>query len=44
MGHGITASETHRWYWSGLIFEPNAEGARQVRTLWMGLVEGQAND
>jgi len=40
MCHGVTAPEQQRWYWSGLIFEPNAEGARQVRTLWMGLVEG----
>ena len=39
MGHGVTVAQAHRWYWSGLIFEPSAEGARQVRTLWMGLVE-----
>lgn len=34
LGHGITVPERERWYWSGLIFEPNAEGARQVAGLW----------
>lgn len=34
LGHGLTAPERERWYWSGLIFEPNAEGARQVAGLW----------
>lgn len=34
LGHGMTAPEKERWYWSGLIFEPNAEGARQVASLW----------
>lgn len=34
LGHGLTAPESERWYWSGLIFEPSAEGARQVAKLW----------
>lgn len=34
LGHGITAPEDQRWYWSQLLFEPNAEGARQVARLW----------
>ncbi|HEX6095957.1 MAG TPA: SGNH/GDSL hydrolase family protein [Thermoanaerobaculia bacterium] len=38
LGHGMTAPESERWYWSGLIFEPNAEGARQVAALWGDLV------
>lgn len=38
LGHGITAPESRRWYWSQLIFEPNAEGARQVAKLWTELV------
>jgi lysophospholipase L1-like esterase len=38
LGHGLTVPEPERWYWSGLIFEPNAEGARQVARLWMELV------
>ena len=35
LGHGITAPEPERWYWSGLIFEPGARGAREVAQLWM---------
>ncbi|HEV3486774.1 MAG TPA: SGNH/GDSL hydrolase family protein, partial [Vicinamibacterales bacterium] len=35
LGHGLTAPERERWYWSGLIFEPNARGAEEVRNLWL---------
>jgi lysophospholipase L1-like esterase len=35
LGHGITAPEADRWYWSGLIFEPNLRGASEVRRLWL---------
>ena len=38
LGHGMTAPENDRWYWSGLIFEPNAAGARAVAELWTSLV------
>jgi lysophospholipase L1-like esterase len=34
LGHGVTVPEKERWYWSGLIFEPSAEGARQIAKLW----------
>jgi lysophospholipase L1-like esterase len=34
LGHGLSAPEKDRWYWSGLIFEPNARGASEVRRLW----------
>jgi lysophospholipase L1-like esterase len=34
LGHGLTVPERDRWYWSGLIFEPNARGASEVRRLW----------
>ena len=35
LGHGITVPERERWYWSELIFEPNARGASEVRRLWL---------
>jgi lysophospholipase L1-like esterase len=35
LGHGVTAPEPDRWYWSELIFEPNARGAAEVRRLWL---------
>jgi lysophospholipase L1-like esterase len=38
LGHGLTAPEKERWYWRELIFEPGAEGARQVAALWESLI------
>jgi len=35
LGHGVTAKPKDRWYWSGLIFEPSARGASEVRRLWL---------
>ena len=35
LGHGISVPQQDRWYWSGLIFEPNARGASEVRRLWL---------
>jgi len=35
LGHGTSAGAKDRWYWSGLIFEPNAHGASEVRRLWL---------
>lgn len=35
LGHGLTAPANERWYWSGLIFEPSARGASEVRRLWL---------
>jgi lysophospholipase L1-like esterase len=35
LGHGLPAPERDRWYWSELIFEPNARGASEVRRLWL---------
>jgi lysophospholipase L1-like esterase len=35
LGHGTSVPERDRWYWSGLIFEPNARGADEVRRLWL---------
>ena len=43
LGHGLTAPEASRWYWSGLIFEPNARGASEVRRLWLAAIEGHVS-
>lgn len=40
LGHGLSVPERERWYWSELIFEPPAEGARQVARLWEELTRG----
>ena len=38
-GHGMSAQPMDRWYWSGLIFEPGARGASEVRRLWLEAIE-----
>ena len=35
LAHGVAAPQRARWYWSQLIFEPNARGASEVRRLWL---------
>jgi lysophospholipase L1-like esterase len=42
LGHGMRAPENDRWYWSGLLFEPSARGASEVRRLWLDAL--RAND
>lgn len=41
LGHGASASPRNRWYWEGLIFEPNARGAGEVRRLWLDALTRQ---
>jgi lysophospholipase L1-like esterase len=41
LGHGASASPLDRWYWEGLIFEPNARGASEVRRLWLDALARQ---
>ncbi|HEY4132604.1 MAG TPA: GDSL-type esterase/lipase family protein [Gemmatimonadaceae bacterium] len=35
LGHGVSAEEQHRWYWSRSPLEPNARGASELRHLWL---------
>lgn len=44
LGHGMLVPEKDRWYWSGLLFEPNAEGARQVAAMWMETLQALRQD
>lgn len=39
LGHGLTARPEDRWYWSGLIIEPNLRGASEVRRVWLQTLE-----
>jgi hypothetical protein len=34
LGHGVTAPEQERWYWSRNMIEPNARGASEIRRVW----------
>ena len=40
LGHGLTAPERERWYWSGLIVEPGLRGASEVRRVWLEAIDG----
>ncbi|MGN6392461.1 MAG: SGNH/GDSL hydrolase family protein [Gemmatimonadales bacterium] len=41
LGHGTTASEKERWYWSRNPIEPNARGASEIRRVWYETVSGE---
>ena len=34
-GHGISASDDQRWFWSGSVIEPSARGASEIRRVWL---------
>jgi lysophospholipase L1-like esterase len=40
LGHGVTADTTERWYWKRSWIEPNAEGASEIRRLWLDALDG----
>lgn len=40
LGHGLTAPPDERWYWRGLIIEPGARGASEVRRVWWNELQG----
>jgi lysophospholipase L1-like esterase len=44
LGHGITAEEADRWYWRRSWIEPNAEGASEIRRLWLDALDDAAKD
>jgi lysophospholipase L1-like esterase len=39
LGHGVSAAETDRWYWSRSLIEPNARGASEIRRLWLDALD-----
>ena len=43
-GHGVTASAADRWYWKRSWIEPNAQGASEIRRLWLDAVEATAEN
>lgn len=43
-GHGVTAADSDRWYWKRSWIEPNAQGASEVRRLWLDAVEADAEN
>jgi lysophospholipase L1-like esterase len=39
LGHGATAPEADRWFWRRSFLEPNANGANELRRVWLAAVE-----
>ena len=39
LGHGVSVAEDERWYWRRSLTEPNAEGANQIRRVWLDVVD-----
>ncbi len=45
LGHGTTVKDrAERWYWEGLIIEPSARGASEVRRLWLRCLGAEPPD
>ena len=42
LGHGVSAPEAERWYWRRSLIEPNAQGASEIRAVWLAAL--QEND
>jgi lysophospholipase L1-like esterase len=40
LGHGVTAADEDRWFWSRSWIEPNARGASEIRRLWLDALGG----
>jgi lysophospholipase L1-like esterase len=43
LGHGVTAPEPERWYWSRNLIEPNARGASEIRRVWWDTLDHLAS-
>lgn len=35
LGHGASVDQQYRWYWRRSLIEPSAEGASEIRRLWL---------
>jgi lysophospholipase L1-like esterase len=44
LGHGASVEEKERWFWRRSPLEPNAEGANQIRRVWLEAVRGAAGE
>lgn len=41
LGHGASAEPRDRWYWKRSLIEPSAEGASEIRRVWLRALDGQ---
>lgn len=43
-GHGVSAPAGDRWYWKRSLIEPNAQGASELRRLWLDALAALGED
>ena len=41
LGHGVTVKPKDRWYWRHSLIEPSAEGANEVRRVWLEAIDSR---
>ncbi len=41
LGHGVTAPDAERWYWRRSLIEPSAQGASEIRRVWLDALSFQ---
>jgi len=41
LGHGVTVKPKDRWYWRHSAIEPSAEGANEIRRVWVEAIESK---
>jgi hypothetical protein len=39
LGHGVSAADEDRWYWTRSMIEPAAAGAHELRRLWLEVLD-----
>ena len=44
LGHGVTAKDKDRWYWKRSWIEPNAQGASEIRRVWLEALGTRVRD
>ena len=42
LGHGVTAPDAERWYWRRSLIEPSAQGASEIRRVWLEALDASA--
>ena len=44
LGHGMSVDESDRWYWKRSLIEPNAQGANEIRHVWLDALKAVRED
>jgi lysophospholipase L1-like esterase len=41
LGHGVSVKPKDRWYWRHSLIEPSAEGANEIRRVWLDAIDSR---